>query len=197
MGVPTGPCDYFLKENVPIEREILSMFELGRKPFQVILVVFLDRKYQQSQWISVPTDRQTLSLHRYLLIESHRRPVGTPLYEAIRWSELGNRNDASYSGNTCPCAIKGYRCARNPLKSLIMALDQYNVSDISCAMGKFCCRLITSHSGYTDFRCISIIFRSFVVYVMSVIIFGTTTSEFSMITSSHSGYTIYMWSILI
>ena len=44
MGVPTVPCDYFLWENVPIEREILSMFELGRKPSQVILVVLLDRK---------------------------------------------------------------------------------------------------------------------------------------------------------
>ena len=56
------------------------MFELGRKPSQVILVVFLDQKLQKSQRISVPTDQQTLSMHRYLLIESHRRSVGKPLY---------------------------------------------------------------------------------------------------------------------
>ena len=55
------------------------MFELGRKPSQVILVVFLDQKLQKSQRISVPTDRQTLSMHQYLLIENHRRSVGTPL----------------------------------------------------------------------------------------------------------------------
>ena len=58
---------------------ILSMFELGRKPSQVVLVVFLDQKSQKSQRISVPTDRQTLSMHRYLLIESHHCSVGTPL----------------------------------------------------------------------------------------------------------------------
>ena len=55
------------------------MFELGCKPSQVNLVVSLDQKSQKSQRVSVPTDRQTLSIHRYLLIESHRRSVGTPL----------------------------------------------------------------------------------------------------------------------
>ena len=55
------------------------MFELGRKPSQVIFVLSLDQKSQKSQRISVPTDRQTLLMHRYLLIESHRRSVGTPL----------------------------------------------------------------------------------------------------------------------
>ena len=39
---------------MPIGRYILSMFELGRKPSQVILVVFLDQKYQKSQRISYP-----------------------------------------------------------------------------------------------------------------------------------------------
>ena len=56
---------------MPIAREILSMFELGRKASQAILVVFLDHKKEKSQMISVPTDRLTLSMHRYLLIESH------------------------------------------------------------------------------------------------------------------------------
>ena len=55
------------------------MFELDRKPSQLVLVVFSDQKSQKSQRISVPTDRQTLSMHRYLLIKSHRRSVGTPL----------------------------------------------------------------------------------------------------------------------
>ena len=64
---------------MPIAREILSMFELGRKPSQVILVLFLHRKLQKSQRISVPTDRQTLSMHRYLQSQGFRRSVGTPL----------------------------------------------------------------------------------------------------------------------
>ena len=51
---------------MPIAREILSMFELGRKPSQVILVLFFHRKEQKSQRISVPTDRQTILMHRYL-----------------------------------------------------------------------------------------------------------------------------------
>ena len=42
---------------MPIARELLSMFELGRKPSQVILVVFLDRKSPKSQRKSVPTVR--------------------------------------------------------------------------------------------------------------------------------------------
>ena len=64
---------------MPIARKILSMFELGRKQSQVILVLFLHRKEQKSQRISVPTDRQTLSMHRYLQCQALRRSVGTPL----------------------------------------------------------------------------------------------------------------------
>ena len=60
------------------------MFELGRKPSQVIVIVCLDQKSQKSQRISVPTDRQTLSIHRYLLIESNRRSVGTPLISYVQ-----------------------------------------------------------------------------------------------------------------
>ena len=65
---------------MPIAREILSMFELGRKPSQVILVLFLHRKEQKSQRISVPTDRQTLLMHRYLQSQAFCGSVGTPLY---------------------------------------------------------------------------------------------------------------------
>ena len=64
---------------MPIARETLSMFELGHKPSQVILVLFLHRKEQKSQSISVPTDRQTLSMHRYLPSQAFRCYVGTPL----------------------------------------------------------------------------------------------------------------------
>ena len=39
---------------MPIAREILDMFEFGRKRSQVILVVFLDRKWQTLQRISFP-----------------------------------------------------------------------------------------------------------------------------------------------
>ena len=70
------------------------MFELGRKPSQVILIVFLDQKSQKSQRISIPTDRQTLSMHRYLLIESHRRSVGTTLH--------ANKNEVNNMKSTCP-----------------------------------------------------------------------------------------------
>ena len=42
---------------MPIEKEILNMLELGRKPSQVILPVFLDQKQQKKQKISVPTVR--------------------------------------------------------------------------------------------------------------------------------------------
>ena len=55
------------------------MFEHGRKPSQEILVVFLHRKWQKLQRISVPTDRQTLLMHRYLQSQGSRRSVGTPL----------------------------------------------------------------------------------------------------------------------
>ena len=65
---------------MPIAREILSMFELGRKPSQVILVPFLHRKKQKSQRLSVPTDRQTLLMHRYLQSQGFRRSVDKPLY---------------------------------------------------------------------------------------------------------------------
>ena len=64
---------------MPMEKEILNMLELGRKPSKVILVVFFNRKLQKWQRISVPTDRQTLSMHPYLLIESHPLSVDTPL----------------------------------------------------------------------------------------------------------------------
>ena len=38
---------------MPIAKEILDILELGCKPSQVILVVFLDQKSQRSQRISV------------------------------------------------------------------------------------------------------------------------------------------------
>ena len=69
---------------MPIEMEILSMFELGRKLSQVILVVFLDRKWQKSQRISVPTDQQTLLMHQYLQSQGFCCSVGTALYACVR-----------------------------------------------------------------------------------------------------------------
>ena len=42
---------------MPIAKEILDMIELGCKPSQVILVVFLDQKLQKLQRISVPAVR--------------------------------------------------------------------------------------------------------------------------------------------
>ena len=46
---------------------------------KAISVVFLNRNWQKSQRLSVPTDRQTLSMHQYLQSQGLRRSVGTPL----------------------------------------------------------------------------------------------------------------------
>ena len=43
-SVITEHFDQFKLDKMPITREILSKFQLGRKASQVILVVFLDRK---------------------------------------------------------------------------------------------------------------------------------------------------------
>ena len=71
------------------------MFELGRKPFQVILVVFLDRK---SQRMSVPTDRQTLSMHRYLQLQGFCCSVGRPL-------NVGSKNKKLLGGHNAPLGL--------------------------------------------------------------------------------------------
>ena len=64
---------------MPIAKEILSMFEFNRNPK---IALSVDNHFDEcpiSQQRSVPTDRQTLSMHQYLQSQGFRRSVGTPL----------------------------------------------------------------------------------------------------------------------
>ena len=58
---------------MPIEREILNMFEFSRNSKIAIFVDNHFDEYTPSQGKSVPTDRQTVLMHRYVVIESHRK----------------------------------------------------------------------------------------------------------------------------
>ena len=56
---------------MPIAKETLSMFEFSRKPK---IPLSVDNHFDEctlSQEESLPTDRQTLSTHQYVLMESH------------------------------------------------------------------------------------------------------------------------------
>ena len=59
---------------MPIAKEILNMFEFSRNPK---ITLSVDNHFDEcalSQERSVPTEQPTLSMHRYLLIESHCKP---------------------------------------------------------------------------------------------------------------------------
>ena len=56
-----------------IEREILSMFEFSRNPKIALSVENHFDEYTLSQEKSVPTDREPVLMHQYVLIESHRK----------------------------------------------------------------------------------------------------------------------------
>ena len=58
---------------MPIERKILNMFEFSRNSKIAISVDNHFDEYTPSQGKSVPTDRQTVLMHRYVLIESHHK----------------------------------------------------------------------------------------------------------------------------
>ena len=58
---------------MPIERKILNMFEFSRNSEIAISFDNHFDEYTPSQGKSVPTDRQTVLMHRYVLIESHRK----------------------------------------------------------------------------------------------------------------------------
>ena len=64
---------------MPIEKEILNMFEFSQNQKNTIFVDTNFDEYPLSQQRSVPTDRQTLSMHRYLQSQGFRPSVGTPL----------------------------------------------------------------------------------------------------------------------
>ena len=58
---------------MPITKEILSMFGFNRN---LKISLSVDNDFDEcalSQERGVPTDRQTLLMHQYLLIESHRK----------------------------------------------------------------------------------------------------------------------------
>ena len=61
-----------------IAKEILSMFEFSRNPKLALSVNDHFDECSLSQEKSVPTDRQTLSMHRYVLIESHCKASVAP-----------------------------------------------------------------------------------------------------------------------
>ena len=67
---------------MPIAKEILDMFEFSRKDL-TFSIDNLSDEWPLSQQRSVPIEPLTLSMHRYILIESHRKPSvalwGTPL----------------------------------------------------------------------------------------------------------------------
>ena len=58
---------------MPIAREIINMFEFSRNSKIAISVDNHFDEYTPSQGKSVPTDRQTVLMHRYVVIESHRK----------------------------------------------------------------------------------------------------------------------------
>ena len=63
---------------MPIAKEILSMFEFSRNPK---IAFSVDNHFDECtllQETSVPTDRQSLSVHQYVLIESHRKASVAP-----------------------------------------------------------------------------------------------------------------------
>ena len=66
---------------MPIAKEISSMFEFNRNKKKPQFPI--DNNFDEcplSQQKSVPTDRQTLLMHRYLQPQGLRRSVGTPLH---------------------------------------------------------------------------------------------------------------------
>ena len=59
---------------MPIEKEILDMFEFSRNQKITFSIDNHFDEWTLSQQRSVPTEPLTLSMHRYLLIENHRKP---------------------------------------------------------------------------------------------------------------------------
>ena len=64
---------------MPIAREILNMFEYSRSQKVALSVDNHFYECPLSQQRSVPTDRQTLLMHRYLQSQGSVHSVGTPL----------------------------------------------------------------------------------------------------------------------
>ena len=64
---------------MPIAREILNMFEFSQNQKKTFSVDNHSDECPLSQQRSVPTDRQTLSIHQYLQSQGFHRSVGTTL----------------------------------------------------------------------------------------------------------------------
>ena len=72
-----------------IAREILNMFEFSRNQK---IALFVDKHFDEcplSQQRSVPTDRQTLSMHRYLQSQGSLHSVATPLKAKLLILNIG------------------------------------------------------------------------------------------------------------
>ena len=59
---------------MPIAKEILNMFEFSRNKKNTLSIDNHFDVWTLSQERSVPTESLTISMHRYLLMESHRKP---------------------------------------------------------------------------------------------------------------------------
>ena len=73
---------------MPIEREILNMFEFSRNSKIAIFVDNHFDEYTPSQGESVPTDRKTYFMHQYVVIESHRKTSVTLWVHPFRIAPL-------------------------------------------------------------------------------------------------------------
>ena len=77
MGVPTVPCDYFLKGNFPIEREILNMLDVGQKP--VPSIPSPSKVYNRKENVHVPTVPYIILITQLWSSTGFHRAIGTPL----------------------------------------------------------------------------------------------------------------------
>ena len=127
-----------------IARETLSVFEFGRKPFQAILVVFLDRKKQKSQRISVSISTITSLPSLCVYTPLHHWSKGVyPRSDgrlAMAFNEYIYRCIERFSGSvgTLLCCD----CGMHSLKWLSIEKVGFfrlnsNMSNISFAMGMF------------------------------------------------------------
>ena len=74
-----------------IEMEILNMFEFSQNSKIAISVDNHFDEYTPSQGKSVPTDRQTVLMHQYVLIESHRKTSVTMWVHPVMVMRSGGR----------------------------------------------------------------------------------------------------------
>ena len=88
---------------MPITKEIFNMFEFSRNQKYTFSIEIHFDEWPLSQQRSVPTEPLTLSMHRYLLIESHRKPPSLCGYTLDARYFLPSLIDADKS--KCPSTV--------------------------------------------------------------------------------------------